>query len=85
MPFSKENVDKIIERGNISSKESIQYVVKDSNYRCGGYTYTQFTEYNFEECLDAMRTNYGPAEYQRQKRKEQQKQKELLKNNKQYS
>lgn len=85
MEFSRENLDKIISRGNRSSKESIQYVVKDSNYRTGGYSYDQFCNYSFDECLDAMRTNFGPSNYARIKKDEEKKQKELQKTHKQYS
>ncbi len=85
VPFSKEKVNEIIESSTGNAVNDIQFVVKDVNYRYGPYTYSQFCNYSFEECLDAGRCEYGPSEFERQKVKAEKKAQELLKNSKQYS
>jgi hypothetical protein len=85
IPFSKENVDKLIESSTLSNKDTIQYIFKDSTRRCSGYSYDQFVNSSFEECYTMMSHDGGPERYA-YKRKEEERQKKLVEqSNKQYS
>jgi hypothetical protein len=60
IPFSKEAVDKIIERSDSSYKENIIYVVKNGDYRNGQYSYDQFVNLSFDDCCRLMNMKGGP-------------------------
>jgi len=75
IPFSKKAIDEIIQsHDQEEDKESILYCVKTSNMRNASYTYEQFVNSSFEECVSMMMTNGGPQMYEWNKRQGQQQQ-----------
>ena len=85
IPFSKEKVDEIIESSTKNVVSDIQFVVKGQTYRTGGYTYEQFVNSSFDECIEMQMTVGGPSIYEHNKKRQIQQQKDVQKQHKQYS
>jgi hypothetical protein len=60
IPFSKEAVDKIIEKSDGSYADTILYTVKGPEFRCGQYSYEQFRNLSYDDCVRLMNMKGGP-------------------------
>jgi len=60
VPFSKAKVDEIINSSIGTDKETIKFVVNDGIHRNDSYSYDQFVNSTFEECIRLMMTAGGP-------------------------
>lgn len=60
VPFSKEKVDEIIESSLGTDEETIVFVVKDGPNRNDQYSYQQFTNLSFADCVKLMNKKGGP-------------------------
>ena len=72
VPFSKKAIDEIIARSE-TAEDQIKLCVKTERLRSDEFTYDQFVNSSYEECIDMMRTNGGPVMYawNEQKKKQQ--------------
>lgn len=60
IPFSKKAVDEIIEKSMIN-KHKIKFLVKTQKQRNDEYSYEQFVNSTFDECVEMMMYNGGPS------------------------
>ena len=84
IPFSKKAVEDIISKSTIN-KEQIKFLVKTPKMRNDEFTFEQFTQSTFDECVEMIMHQGGPHRYAYDQLKQKQKDAELLKQQKQYS
>jgi hypothetical protein len=60
IPFSKEKVDEIISKSDGSYADTILYTVKGPEFRNGSYSYEQFRNLSYDDCVRLMNMKGGP-------------------------
>jgi len=71
VPFSKANVDKIIHGSTGTYKENIKFMVKSPTRRNDEFSYDQFVNLKFDECVELMELTGGPTRRPFDKTKQQ--------------
>jgi hypothetical protein len=85
VPFSKKAVDEIIAKSTFDNKEQIKFLVKTPTFRNDEFSYQQFVETPWDECVSMIMYNGGPPRYEYDKKQKEKKDAEIQKQNKQYS
>jgi hypothetical protein len=85
IPFSKKAVDEIIAKSTYDNKSQIKFVVKTPPIRNDSFTYEQFVNSSWDECITMIMTNGGPPRYEYEKKQQEQKDAKIQQQNKQYS
>ncbi len=85
VPFSKKAVDDIIAKSTYDNKEQIKLLVKTPTIKNGQFSYDQFVNTPWDECITMIMYNGEPSRYEYHKKQQEKKDAELEKQNKQYS